>query len=95
MSATESSEFVVPESVENEKEESKEIKATKRPAEVSSFSYAPLASFFSVENFPTLRYYLKINAKRKKTEIQKPSFSSEIYHQHFSSSHDEIVFFRS
>lgn len=35
MSATENSEFVVPESVENEKEESKEIKATKRPAEVS------------------------------------------------------------
>lgn len=36
MSATENSEFAVPEVVaENEKEESKEIKATKRPAEVS------------------------------------------------------------
>lgn len=37
MSATENSEFAVPEVVaENEKEESKEIKATKRPAEVST-----------------------------------------------------------
>lgn len=37
MSATESSEFAVPEVVaENEKEESKEIKATKRPADVST-----------------------------------------------------------
>lgn len=35
MSATESSEFAVPEVVADEKEESKEIKATKRPAEVS------------------------------------------------------------
>lgn len=37
MSATENSEFAVPEVVaENEKEESKEIKATKRPADVST-----------------------------------------------------------
>lgn len=37
MSATENSEFAVPEVVaENEKEETKEIKALKRPAEVST-----------------------------------------------------------
>lgn len=35
MSTTENSEFAVPEVVADEKEESKEIKATKRPAEVS------------------------------------------------------------
>lgn len=35
MSTTETSEFAVPEVVADEKEESKEIKATKRPAEVS------------------------------------------------------------
>lgn len=37
MSATENSEFAVPEVVaENEKEETKEIKSLKRPAEVST-----------------------------------------------------------
>lgn len=43
MSATESSEFAVPEVVGDEKEESKEIKATKRPAEVSVY---PIISTF-------------------------------------------------
>lgn len=38
MSATENSEFAVPDVVADEKETSKEIKGTKRPAEVSRTS---------------------------------------------------------
>lgn len=37
MSSTENSEFAVPEVVADEKEVSKEIKGTKRPADVSIF----------------------------------------------------------
>lgn len=64
MSATENSEFAVPEVVaENEKEESKEIKATKRPAEVSTTRNFFISSnfirkffvFFIVENFRALK----------------------------------------
>lgn len=38
--STENSEFAVPEVVADEKEVTKEIKGTKRPAEVSIFFYA-------------------------------------------------------
>lgn len=95
MSATENSEFVVPESVENEKEESKEIKATKRPAEVSSFSllFASTLLFSSLGNFPTLRLFKDQRTKNQnriktRKELQTPSFSSEIYRQHFFPSHE-------
>lgn len=52
MSATENSEFAVPEVVaENEKEESKEIKATKRPAEVSCKNYLFILKKKNKKNF--------------------------------------------
>lgn len=46
MSTTETSEFAVPEVVADEKEESKEIKATKRPAEVSRRTTKKINDFF-------------------------------------------------
>lgn len=46
MSTTETSEFAVPEVVNDEKEESKEIKATKRPAEVSIYRFRKYLLFY-------------------------------------------------
>lgn len=56
MSTTENSEFAVPEVVADEKEESKEIKATKRPAEVSR-NTKPIENrtIFGISNSPYLR----------------------------------------
>lgn len=83
MSATESSEFVVPESVENEKEESKEIKATKRPAEVSSFSIH-LSLPFLGRKFSHPSILFKDQRKKKenrntKTIIQFGNLSSAFF----------------
>lgn len=76
MSATENSEFAVPEVVaENEKEESKEIKATKRPAEVSTirnFSFHRISfeifSFFHRWEFSRSQSALSYLSNKKSTQ---------------------------
>lgn len=87
MSATENSEFAVPEVVaENEKEESKEIKATKRPAEVSTtrnFSFHRISfeifSFFSsLRIFALSKCSLILKQQKKHTEVFYGSHSKVI-----------------
>lgn len=48
MSATENSEFAVPEVIADDKEASKEIKAAKRPAEVSVYPILNGNNFFHI-----------------------------------------------
>lgn len=50
--STENSEFAVPEVVADEKEATKEIKGTKRPAEVSTqHTYLPSSLFFYYSHY--------------------------------------------